>query len=103
MIPAELAAIRSGMAETFDGMDRQFAALAARGAIPAPSQFLARLYGLKVPLPLKLDPDEAGIILDADGDEVAIVDANWFRKAEEAAAIATLIVQAVNAAAGVRT
>lgn len=101
-MPAELTALHAGMADTLAGLGQQIDALAARGAIPGPSQLTARLFGLAVRLPLSVDPALPGVIRDAEGDEIAIVDPQCSRQDANAGAIAALIVMAVNATAGVR-
>lgn len=51
-------------------------------------------------LPLAVSNDHVGVVIDADGNEVFTVDTNGERPDEEAASIAVLLVDVVNATAG---
>ncbi|WP_411033800.1 hypothetical protein [Shinella sp. BYT-45] len=51
-------------------------------------------------LPLRLSDEDAGVILDDDGVDVATVDVNCERPGEQATAIAMMIVSAINHLAG---
>lgn len=100
---AEITALKAGMAETLAGMDRQIAALDAQAAPPIaqpPNQMMARFFGLAVQLPLVTDFHSPGQIFDADGARVLVIDPAHYPRKSTAAAIAALIVQAVNRGAG---
>lgn len=58
------------------------------------------LRKLGVRVPLSLCGEHTGFVIDADGCEVLVVDANGERPDEVVAAIAALIAEAVNARAG---
>lgn len=53
-----------------------------------------------VRLPLSVSADDLAVILDADGNAILVVDMNREREDDEVAAIAILIADAVNTAAG---
>ncbi|WP_440410693.1 hypothetical protein [Neorhizobium petrolearium] len=58
---------------------------------------LLRLADVGVKLPLKVSPDDVGVILDADGFDVITIDVNATRSDDQANAIATLIAELINA------
>lgn len=62
--------------------------------------FAALLAELGVHLPLRLCDEESGSVLDADGMEVFVIDANRDLSDESATAIGELLVDAVNARGG---
>jgi hypothetical protein len=66
----------------------------------SPIAVLAAFADQKVKLPLRMSGEDAGVILDDDGVDVLTVDSNGMRADDEALAIATLIVSAVNHLAG---
>lgn len=59
-------------------------------------QFNVCLSHLDVCTPLRLDPENVGVILDDDGRDFATVDVNGEREDGQADAIARLIVLALN-------
>ncbi|WP_440411083.1 hypothetical protein [Neorhizobium petrolearium] len=58
---------------------------------------LLRLAEVGVKLPLKVSPDDVGVVLDADGFDVITIDVNGIRSDDQANAIASLIVELINA------
>lgn len=64
------------------------------------SQFTRTLCELKHPAPWKASSEDYGVILDANGDTVSIVDTNRERSDEDAFLLAIWIVTAVNTCAG---
>ena len=69
---------------------------------PATDQFVDRLRGLAVRLPLRLDDGEIGSIMDDSGACVLQVDAQGERDDAQVSAIAAELVAAVNSAGGFR-
>ncbi|MBB2705920.1 MULTISPECIES: hypothetical protein [Rhizobium] len=67
---------------------------------PAVSRYEAAMAALGIRLPLSHDPTEPGTIIDADGNMVCVADMNRERPDVEAAAIAELVLLAVNVHAG---
>ncbi|SHO65852.1 hypothetical protein SAMN02745172_02499 [Pseudoxanthobacter soli DSM 19599] len=63
-----------------------------------PADIAAALELLRIRLPLQLC-DDAGVVLDADGNDVLVVDDTGLRQDEEATALAAVVAAAINAAA----
>lgn len=63
--------------------------------------FVAALAAIDVVLPVEVDPDN-GAIVDAEGVFVCAVDEQEMSTAEDAAALASLIVMAINTCGGYR-
>ena len=61
---------------------------------------MADLAGFGVRLPLRLSTEEAGCVVDDDGEDVITIDVYRDRPDAKATGIAALIVAAVNSAAG---
>lgn len=64
--------------------------------------FVDLLSALNVRMPLALDDENIGAVIDADGRDVLTVDVNSDRKDEEVVQIAAFIVVAVNTCGGFR-
>jgi hypothetical protein len=68
--------------------------------LTTPQAFLIALRRQNVRLPLSIDPTEPAGLVDADGNDVLVVDVNRVRSDAEAAEIAALVMLAVNHCAG---
>lgn len=66
----------------------------------AKEPFVALFAALNVELPLRLHDEDVGVVLDADKQDVFVVDVNAVRANEHATNIAHLIVETVNTAGG---
>jgi hypothetical protein len=67
---------------------------------PDAAAFADQLLDLGIMLPLRACPEFVGSVVDDEGDQVFVVDPDNERSDEESAAIAALVVGAVNAAGG---
>lgn len=65
-------------------------------------EFVALLASAGVKLPLRLHDEDLGVVVDARGHNVLVVDENHARSDDQAEAIAQWIVLAVNTCGGFR-
>lgn len=70
---------------------------------PDAAAFIDELLDLGIMLPLHACDVHIGSVVDAEGEEIFVVDPNGERTDEESAAIVALLVSAVNAAGGIES
>lgn len=66
----------------------------------ASDDFNVCLAGRDVAMPLRLDPENVGVILDDDGRDVITIDSNGDRDDDEADEIARIVMLALNKLGG---